>query len=105
MEELFDQVNVCQHHTTTAISLQLQLVQSISAVQHEVELGQSRKCLPFAHVICEQFEVRVPLVTDDFSACKAPDWDDLPTGRRTVVSRVVTDLPWSTSVRKLVIAT
>ena len=42
-------------------------------------LEQSRKCIPFAHVICKQFQVDIPFVTNDFSACKAPDWSNLQT--------------------------
>ena len=34
-------------------------------------------CLPFIHVIGEEFEVGVPFVTNDFSARKTAYWDDL----------------------------
>lgn len=33
--------------------------------------------LPFAHIFREELQIRSPLVTDDFTARKTPDWDDL----------------------------
>jgi len=33
--------------------------------------------LPFAHIFREELQILTPLVTDDFTTRKTPNWDDL----------------------------
>ena len=33
--------------------------------------------LPFAHIFCEELQIRTPLVADDLTTRKTPYWDNL----------------------------
>jgi hypothetical protein len=74
-----------EDHTTTAISFQLQLVQGISALRKEGHADAAtegdRVCSPFIDVAGQQLEVRVPFITNDFTARKETNWDDHRCGR------------------------
>jgi hypothetical protein len=60
-EELLNQVNVCEHHSPTAVSLELESVEGVT----------------FGHVVVlEVREIRLPLVTDDLAAREASDRND-----------------------------
>jgi len=52
MEELFNEIDMREDHASTAVSLQLELIQGIS----------------FADILGQEFQVLVPLVSDDLSA-------------------------------------
>ena len=60
VEELLDQVHVCEHHPPAAVSLQPQLVQGVALVK--VRLQQAEICLP--------------LVSDHLPAREASHGDD-----------------------------
>lgn len=60
LQELLNQVNVCQDHSPTAVTL-------------ETELGEGGT---FLHSAQEQCQVGVPLVADDLAAGEATDGDD-----------------------------
>jgi hypothetical protein len=61
LEELLNQVNVCEHHSPTAVSLELESVEGVT----------------FGHVVVlEVREIRLPLVTDDLAAREASDRND-----------------------------
>lgn len=60
VEELLDQVNVCEHHPPAAVSLQPQLVQGVTLVK----------------VCLQQAEICLPLVSDHLPAREASHRDD-----------------------------
>ena len=57
---MLDEFNMREHHSSAAVSLELELVERIS----------------FVHVVLEQLHVCVPLVPDDLAAREAADGDD-----------------------------
>ena len=73
MKELLNEVYMCENHASATISFQLKFIKSIPV---EKLVSQTRKKrshdeggtdVPFTHVFCEEFKVRVPFVADDFS--------------------------------------
>lgn len=60
VEQLLYKVDVGEHHSSTAVSLEPELIQSVALVK----------------VGLQQAEVRFPLVPDHFPASEASHWDD-----------------------------
>jgi hypothetical protein len=61
---------VSQDHTSAAVSLELEVVQSISS-NKSLSLqpsGQNNICAPFGLILGQELQIGVPLVTDDFAA-------------------------------------
>ena len=80
VQELLDEVYVCEDHTATAVPLQLQLVKRISAKDGEQRVqreDERRADGPFGDVVGEKLEVGVPLVADNLSAREAPHRNNL----------------------------
>ena len=72
-QELLNQVNMSQHHSTTTVSLQLQLVQSIT----------------FSHgIILQVLQICFPLITNNLPTGKTTNWNN-----HTGVSTVATVTP------------
>lgn len=60
MEQFFDEIDVSEDHTTTAVTLKIEFCQSFS----------------FGSTVEEESEVGVPFVTDDFTAREAANGND-----------------------------
>lgn len=61
LEKLFNQVNVCEHHSSAAVSLQLESVEGVT-LRHVVVLKVR--------------EIRLPLVADNLAARETSHWND-----------------------------
>lgn len=57
VQNFFDKVDVCEHHSTTTISFQT----------------QGAEGLTFVHIILEILQVLIPFVADYFAAAEATD--------------------------------
>jgi hypothetical protein len=60
IQQFFNKIHVCQHHSTATVSLQAQFVQSISF--REISLQQTEICFPF--------------VPNHLSTGETADWDN-----------------------------
>jgi len=76
---------MCQDHSATAISYELQFIQCVSISKEKKRIrdggrdgqGASIFILPFGDAFGQKIEIRPPLVTDNFSTGKASDRDNL----------------------------
>jgi hypothetical protein len=63
---------MCEHHTPTAVSFELQFIESITIEEAVETRRRSNGCGiedgPFAHVFCQEVKVGIPFVTNDFPA-------------------------------------
>ena len=91
MEEFLYQINMRKHHTSTAISLQLEFIQSItnhirgeSRPQHiRPQMARDPKTyVPFAHIPRKELQICIPLITNYFSAGETPHGYNLSMRKR-----------------------
>ena len=77
MEQFFDEVDVGENHPSTAVPLELELVESLTGSGSARTRAQGAALVPLGDVLGEELKVGVPFVADDLSTRETTDWDDL----------------------------
>lgn len=83
VEQFFDEVDVSENHPSTAVSLQLELIQCITACQVGRQSQRSWKSsdcehdAPFADVLRQHLQIVIPFVAYDLSTGETAHWNNL----------------------------